>query len=286
MEHNETVNPSMPDRTLKSSDSKSAYAMEGRHLKIGYSDKTIIPEMNVKIPQGQITSIIGPNGCGKSTLLKGLARILPLQGGEVLLHNQNMKDMGTKEIARQLALLPQGPTAPAGLSVRELVSFGRYPYQKGFGTMNETDRQIVEQAMKDTRTLELADRSVDQLSGGQRQRVWIAMALAQDTPLILLDEPTTYLDMAHQLEILELLERLNKEKQKTIVIVIHDLNLAARFSDYLVAMKDGLILHEGNVGQIMSAPVLNDVFSLDALIEKDPWTGKPTMVSYRLLSGS
>lgn len=152
--------------------------------------------------------------------------------------------------------------------------------------MNETDRQIVEQAMKDTRTLELADRSVDQLSGGQRQRVWIAMALAQDTPLILLDEPTTYLDMAHQLEILELLERLNKEKQKTIVIVIHDLNLAARFSDYLVAMKDGQILHEGNVEQIMSAPVLKDVFSLDALIEKDPWTGKPTMVSYRLLSGS
>lgn len=267
---------SMPSSTTEA-------AMEGLHLKLGYSGKTIIPEMNVQIPKGKITSIIGPNGCGKSTLLKGLARILPVQSGEVLLEGQNMKDLPTKEIARKLALLPQGPQAPAGLTVRELVGFGRYPYQKGFGALKEEDRKIIDWAMKETRVDTLADQAVDQLSGGQRQRAWIAMALAQDTPIILLDEPTTYLDMAHQLEILQLLEKLNRQQHKTIVLVIHDLNLAARFSDYLVAMKDGQIRYEGNVEEIMTTEMLRNVFNLDAYIEKDPWTGKPTMVTYRLL---
>lgn len=258
-------------------------AMEGIHLKLGYSGKTIIPEMNVRIPEGKITSIIGPNGCGKSTLLKGLARIIPVQSGTVLLEGQETKDIPTKEIARKLALLPQGPQAPAGLSVKELVGFGRYPYQKGFGALKEQDRKIIDWAMKETRVDSLAERSVDQLSGGQRQRAWIAMALAQDTPIILLDEPTTYLDMAHQLEVLQLLEKLNRQAHKTIALVIHDLNLAARFSDYLVAMKDGQICYEGSVDKIMTKEMLKNVFNLDAYIEKDPWTGKPTMVTYRLL---
>ena len=280
---NETVTQEAQNSLSSNPETSTPYAMQGIQLKIGYSQKTIIPEMSVRIPRGAITSIIGPNGCGKSTLLKGLARIIPVQSGTVLLEGKPMKDMPTKMIARQLALLPQGPEAPAGLSVRELVSFGRYPYQKGFGTLSKKDREIVEEAMRATRTDTLADRAVDQLSGGQRQRAWIAMALAQDTPIILLDEPTTYLDMAHQLEILELLQRLNREKKKTIALVIHDLNLAARFSDYLIAMKDGEILHEGTAEQIMTPSVLRDVFSLDALVEQDPWTNKPTMISYRLL---
>lgn len=260
------------------------YALKGENLKIGYSDKTVISEMNVTIPEGKITSIIGPNGCGKSTLLKGLARIIPLQSGTVWLQDRKMSDLSTKEIARIMALLPQGPQAPEGLTVQELVSFGRYPYQKGFGSLNEEDRRLIEWAMKETRVYEYRDRGIDQLSGGQRQRAWIAMALAQDTPVILLDEPTTYLDMAHQLEILELLEKLNREQHKTIALVIHDLNLAARFSDYLIAMKQGELLYEGTVDEVMTVSVLRDVFSLDAWIEKDPWNKKPVMVTYRLLN--
>lgn len=261
------------------------FALEGRQLRIGYSQKTVIPEMNVRIPTGRITSIIGPNGCGKSTLLKGLARIIPLQGGTILINGEDMSRLSTKQIARKMALLPQGPQAPAGLSVRELIGFGRYPYQNGLSSLTQKDREMIDRAMKETRVENLADQSVDQLSGGQRQRAWIAMALAQDTPLILLDEPTTYLDMAHQLEILELLKTLNETEHKTIVLVIHDLNLAARFSDYLITMKDGKIYGEGNVEEIFTTRMLKDVFHLDALIQNDPWTDRPTMVTYRLLEG-
>lgn len=256
--------------------------LSAENLSVAYGDKVIIPSMEVEIPKGKIISIIGPNGCGKSTLLKALARIIPHKSGEILLDHQNMKDMATIEIARKMALLPQGPQAPAGLSVEELVSYGRYPYQKGLGRLSGEDRRIIDKAMAETGVTELKDRSIDQLSGGQRQRVWITMVLAQDTPLILLDEPTTYLDMAHQLEVLELLEKLNREEGKTIALVIHDLNLAARFSDWLIAMRSGKVLHEGTAEQIMTPEVLKDVFSLDAFIEKDPWTGKPTMVTYRL----
>lgn len=261
------------------------FALEGRQLRIGYSQKTVIPEMNVRIPTGRITSIIGPNGCGKSTLLKGLARIIPLQGGTILINGEDMSRLSTKQIARKMALLPQGPQAPAGLSVRELIGFGRHPYQSGLSSLTQKDREMIDRAMKETRVENLADQSVDQLSGGQRQRAWIAMALAQDTPLILLDEPTTYLDMAHQLEILELLKTLNETEHKTIVLVIHDLNLAARFSDYLITMKDGKIYGEGNVEEIFTTRMLKDVFHLDALIQNDPWTDRPTMVTYRLLGG-
>lgn len=259
------------------------YILRGTGIQAGYQDKVILPSLEVKIPKGQITSIIGPNGCGKSTLLKTLARILPLQKGEIFLEGTNMKDLSTKEIARRMSMLPQAPQAPAGLTVEDLVSYGRYPYQSGFGILSPEDHAIMDQAMKTTGVYDLAARSIDQLSGGQRQRAWIAMALAQDTELILLDEPTTYLDMAHQLEVLQELEKLNKEQNKTIVIVIHDLNLAARFSNWLIAMRDGQIRYEGTPQQIFTPAVLADVFSLDAYIEKDPWEGCPVMVTYRLL---
>ncbi len=258
-------------------------AMEGKQLVIGYGEKIIIPAMDVKIPKGKITSIIGPNGCGKSTLLKALARILPLQSGDIEIEGVKMSSLKTESIAKKLALLPQGPQAPEGLLVEELVAFGRYPYQKGFGKLSKEDHEHIERAMKATKVLDLKGRSVDTLSGGQRQRVWIAMALAQDTPIILLDEPTTYLDMAHQLEILELLKTLNEKEQKTIALVIHDLNLAARFSDHIIAMRSGTILYEGDVEHVMRKQVLADVFSLDAYIEEDPWSHKPTMVTYKLL---
>lgn len=256
--------------------------LEAEHLEVGYDDHIVLSEMNVEIPRGKITTIIGPNGCGKSTLLKAMARIIPHSKGVVLLDGKDMAKIPTVEIARKMALLPQSPQAPSGLLVKELVSYGRYPYQKGFGTLSDTDHAIINQAMALTRMEEFKDRDVDALSGGQRQRAWIAMALAQDTPVILLDEPTTYLDMAHQLEILQLLERLNKEEHKTIALVIHDLNLAARFADWMIAMRDGKVLHEGTAQEIMTKPVLEEVFGLDAFLQPDPWTGRPVMVSYRI----
>lgn len=265
---------------------ESEPALEARDLSVGYDKKIVIPSMAVSIPKGKITTIIGPNGCGKSTLLKALARVIPHETGTILINGQPMESLQTTEIARQMALLPQGPQAPAGLKVEDLVSYGRYPYQKGLGRLSAQDYEIIHKAMEQTGTLELKDRSIDELSGGQRQRVWIAMCLAQDTPIILLDEPTAYLDMAHQLEILQLLEKLNRQEHKTIALVIHDLNLAARFSDWMIAMRNGRVLHEGNASAVMTAPVLREVFSLEAYIEPDPWTGRPTMVTYRLVPDS
>ena len=258
-------------------------ALEAVDLSVGYDQKVIIPSMKVTIPKNKITTIIGPNGCGKSTLLKSLARVIPHQSGTIFINGKNMADLPTIEIARQMALLPQGPQAPAGLKVSDLVSYGRFPYQKGLGRLTAEDYAIIQKAMEETGITELKDRSIDQLSGGQRQRVWIAMCLAQDTPIILLDEPTTYLDISHQLEILELLEKLNREEHKTIALVIHDLNLAARFSDWMIVMRKGRVLQEGTAQTIMTSAVLKEAFSLDAFIEKDPWTGRPTMVTYRLI---
>lgn len=263
-------------------ENKEKTILEGKGLKIGYDGKIVVPGLDAKIPRGKITALIGPNGCGKSTLLKALARVLSIESGEVLLEGKNIFQTPTKEVAKQMALLPQAPQAPAGLSVEELVSYGRYPYQKGFGALDSTDHALIDEAMKNTGVYDLRERDIATLSGGQRQRAWIAMALAQDTPLILLDEPTTYLDMAHQLEILELLRKLNETAGKTIVLVIHDLNLAARFSDFMVAMKDGRILFEGDVRSVMTEKMMRDVFGLDAYLVPDPWSGRPTMLTYRL----
>ena len=257
-------------------------ALRGEGISVGYEDRVIIEPMDVAIPKGKVTSIIGPNGCGKSTLLKALSRTMPVRAGAVYLNGQALAEMPTAEAARQMALLPQSPQAPGGLTVKELVSYGRYPHQKGFGRLTEHDREIISWALAITHLEEFADRALDALSGGQRQRAWIAMALAQDTDLILLDEPTTYLDMAHQLEVLELLQSLNRDQGKTIALVIHELNLAARFSDWMIAMKDGSIRAAGTAEQVMTPAMMREVFGLEALISPDPWTNKPSLISYRL----
>nr|WP_237563986.1 ABC transporter ATP-binding protein [Adlercreutzia caecimuris] len=238
--------------------------------------------MDVAVPAGEVTAIIGPNGCGKSTLLKALSRTMPLAAGAVYLDGRAIAEMPTAEVARKMALLPQAPEAPGGLTVGELVALGRYPHQRGFGRLSARDREIIAWALAITHLDDFSGRALDALSGGQRQRAWIAMALAQDTDLILLDEPTTYLDMAHQLEVLELLCSLNEEQGKTIALVIHELNLAARVADWMIALKDGSIRGAGTPEEVMTPAMLREVFALDALIEPDPWTGRPSLVSYRL----
>lgn len=259
-----------------------AAALRGEGVSVGYENRVVIEPMDVAVPAGEVTAIIGPNGCGKSTLLKALSRTMPLRAGAVYLDGKAIAEMPTTEVARKMALLPQSPEAPGGLTVGELVALGRYPHQKGFGRLTAHDREIIAWALSITHLTEFADRALDALSGGQRQRAWIAMALAQDTDLILLDEPTTYLDMAHQLEVLELLRSLNQKQGKTIALVIHELNLAARFSDWMIALKSGAIRGAGTPKEVMTPALLREVFGLDALIEPDPWTGRPSLVSYRL----
>ncbi len=257
--------------------------LSARDLKIGYDGNIIVPSLNLDIKKGMITAIIGPNGCGKSTILKTMARLHPAMYGSVILDGKEIKNTPTKEIARKMAILPQSPEAPHGLSVFDLVSYGRTPYQGGFSRLNEHDREMVDWAIRVTGLSEFKDHAVDSLSGGQRQRAWIAMAIAQETGLLLLDEPTTYLDMAHQLEVLELLKKLNQEDGRTIVMVIHDLNHASRFADELVAIKKGQLILQGSSREVMNAEVLKEVFQIDASIVEDSRTGKPAIVSYDLL---
>lgn len=252
-------------------------------LDIAYDDALIVKALNMDIPHGKITSIIGPNGCGKSTVLKALGRILKPKTGLVYLSGDDIRKLSTKEIAKKMAILPQTPTAPSGLTVSELVAYGRFPHQRGFGKITPEDKKIIEWALSVTKLTEFEHREVDTLSGGQRQRVWIAMALAQQTDLILLDEPTTYLDLAHQLEVLELLYDLNRKQGVTIVMVLHDLNLAARFSDYMIAIRSGKIIRHGSAQEVMTPEVLKDAFSIDAQIVCEPQTGLPVCLTYNLL---
>lgn len=254
-------------------------------LHVGYGDELIIHDLHLKIPNHKITTIIGPNGCGKSTALKAMTRMLATNSGNVMLDGQSIAKQHTKQIAKKLAILPQTQETATGLTVWELVSYGRFPYQKGFGRLSEKDHEVINWALKVTNTTAFKDRAIDQLSGGQRQRVWIAMALAQETDIIFLDEPTTYLDMAHQLEVLELLQRLNLEQHRTIIMVLHDLNQAARFADYMVALRDGAIVKAGTPEEVMQTQVLRDVFNIDAVIEPDPNTQKPMCLTYNLIKG-
>lgn len=254
-------------------------------VSIGYGERFIVKELSISIPDHKITTIIGPNGCGKSTLLKAITRIIPHQSGAVLLDGENIAKGNTKELAKKMAILPQTPESASGLTVGELVSYGRFPYQKGFGRLTKKDYEAIDWALEVTGTLDFKYRPVDALSGGQRQRVWIAMALAQETDIIFLDEPTTYLDMAHQLEVLELLQKLNREQGRTIVMVLHDLNQAARFADYLIALKDGEVVKAGNCEEVINHEVLKKVFHIDAEIGRDPRTNKPMCVTYNLLRG-
>ncbi|WNS80519.1 ABC transporter ATP-binding protein [Domibacillus sp. DTU_2020_1001157_1_SI_ALB_TIR_016] len=256
--------------------------LRAEQVNIGYGAATIVEDLTVDIPAGKVTTIIGPNGCGKSTLLKTMARLLNQNSGSVYLNGADIHRLSTKEIAKQMAILPQTPEAPAGLTVYELISYGRFPHQKGFGALNAHDKEVIQWAMDVTGTADFRDREIDALSGGQRQRVWIAMALAQETDLILLDEPTTYLDLAHQLEVLELLQELNEREGRTIVMVLHDLNHAARFADYLVAMRKGSIICEGTPETVMTKENLRSVFQIDAEIVRDPRSGKPVCLTYDL----
>ena len=256
------------------------------NLAVAYEDNLVVDDLDMQIPQGKITTIIGPNGCGKSTVLKAVGRILKPKGGMVYLNGDDIRNLSTKEVAQKMAILPQSPQAPAGLTVGELVAYGRFPHQRGFGKLKPEDREIVRWALAVTKLTELETTAVDNLSGGQRQRVWIAMALAQQTDLILLDEPTTYLDMAYQLEVLELLYKLNREQECTIVMVLHDLNLAARFADYMIAIRGGDIISHGPPAEVMTAEVLRKTFHIDAEIILETRTGRPTCVSYDLLAGS
>ncbi|MBM7583519.1 iron complex transport system ATP-binding protein [Bacillus pakistanensis] len=254
-------------------------------LNIGYGERLIVKDLSVNIPDKQITTIIGANGCGKSTLLKAITRIISQQSGTVFLDGKNISKENTKVLAKKMAILPQTPESASGLTVGELVSYGRFPHQNGFGRLTKKDYEVIHWALEVTGTQEYKYRLVDSLSGGQRQRVWIAMALAQETEIIFLDEPTTYLDMAHQLEVLELLQKLNVEQGRTIVMVLHDLNQAARFADYIIALKDGEIVKVGNCEEVINHNVLKKVFQIDAEIGRDPRTNKPMCMTYNLLKG-
>jgi iron complex transport system ATP-binding protein len=254
-------------------------------LSIGYGERLIVKNLSVVIPDKKITTIIGSNGCGKSTLLKAITRIISHQSGTVLLDGKDISKENTKILAKKMAILPQSPESASGLTVGELVSYGRFPYQNGFGRLTKKDFEIIDWALEVTGTLDFKYRPVDALSGGQRQRVWIAMALAQETEIIFLDEPTTYLDMAHQLEVLELLQKLNREQERTIIMVLHDLNQAARFADYIIALKAGEIVKAGSCEEVISPSVLREVFQIDAVIGRDPRTNKPMCITYNLLKG-
>ena len=238
--------------------------------------------MNLEIPKGKITMIIGSNGCGKSTLLKTIARIITPKKGEIKLDGVSLKAQAPKEIAKKMAVLPQSPIVPSGLLVKELVSYGRFPYQSAMGGLKEKDIEMVNWAMKVTGIAEFSERSVDSLSGGQRQRAWIAMALAQETEILVLDEPTTYLDMAHQLEILMLLQKLNKEENRTIVMVLHELNNATKFADYLIGVKEGEVVFRGKPLDVITNENLYTLYGIDAKLQLDETGQYPICVDFSI----
>lgn len=248
--------------------------LRAENLSLSYDTTPIIHALDLETPSGQITALIGPNGCGKSTLLRGLARLLKPQQGSVLLNGHAIHTLPTKQLARQLGILPQAPAAPEDITVRELVAQGRYPHQDWFQQWSHADEAALQKALELTTLTSLADRAVDTLSGGQRQRTWIAMALAQETNILLLDEPTTYLDLAHQLEVLDLLAQLNTEG-KTIIMVLHDLNHAASYAHHLVALADGRIFAEGAPEQVITESIIRAVFSVESRVIPHPVTGLP-----------
>lgn len=245
------------------------------NLILDYGGATIIDGLSVTIPPGKITSIIGPNGCGKSTLLRALSRLLAPTSGQVTLDTRRLEEYPRKQLAQLLGLMPQSPVVPEGIIVSDLVGRGRYPYQGLLGKWDKRDYEVVADALTMTQTKDLAHRPVDELSGGQRQRVWVAMALAQETDILLLDEPTTYLDVANQLEILDLLVDLNSRSKTTIVMVLHDMNLAARYSDHLIAMKSGAIIASGSPKTVITTKTMHEVFGIDCVVIDDPISHTP-----------
>lgn len=247
-------------------------------LAVGYQETIVLQDLTVTIPSGKITALVGGNGCGKSTLLRTLARLLRPKGGTVYLDNAAIQTLPTRVVAQQMGILPQAPTAPEGLTVRELVAQGRYPHQNWLKQWSEQDEAAVARALSTTRMTDLADRLLETLSGGQRQRAWIAMALAQETEILLLDEPTTYLDLAHQMEVLDLLYELNEREGRTVVMVLHDLNQASRYAHHLVAIKDGLVFAEGDPIQVLNEEMVRCVFGMECHVMRDPLSGTPLCI--------
>lgn len=256
----------------------SPHVLVGDNLHLTYDSVVVAENLDVQVPRGALTMIIGPNGCGKSTLLKALARMLRPQQGTVLLDGVDIQTQPTKAVARRLGLLPQSPVAPEGITVADLVSRGRFPYQQLLRQWSRDDELIVNEAMEGTGVAEFAQRSVDELSGGERQRVWLAMVLAQQTNTLLLDEPTTFLDLSHQLDVLELCATIKDTRAMTVVVVIHELNLAIRYADHLIVMKGGQIHAVGAPEEIISEELIETTFSLPCRIVDDPETGKPLVI--------
>ncbi|MFD7463222.1 ABC transporter ATP-binding protein [Streptomyces tendae] len=254
-----------------------ASRLAARGVTVGYGARSVIDGLDVAIPPGVITTIIGPNGCGKSTLLRTLSRLLRPSGGTVVLDGEDIAALKTREVAKKLGLLPQAPVAPEGLTVSDLVARGRHPHQSWLRQWSSDDADVVRRALAMTGVSDLADRPVDSLSGGQRQRVWISMTLAQGTDLLLLDEPTTYLDLAHAVDVLDLVDDLH-ESGRTVVMVLHDLNLATRYSDNLVVMREGAILAQGHPRDVITADLLHEAFGLRAKVIDDPVGDRPLIV--------
>ncbi|WP_455356152.1 ABC transporter ATP-binding protein [Streptomyces sp. SYSU K217416] len=252
--------------------------LTARDLTLAYEERTVVEGLDLDVPHGRVTVIVGPNACGKSTLLRALGRLLKPRRGSVLLDGTELSRIATRTIAQSIGLLPQTPVAPEAITVADLVARGRQPHQRWWQQWSEEDERAVTDAMDRTDVSSLAARPVDELSGGQRQRVWIAMALAQDTDLLLLDEPTTYLDISHQVEVLDLVRQFNRERGRTVVAVLHDLNQAARYADHLVAMKAGRIVTQGHPSEIVTADLVRDVFGLESVVVPDPVTGGPLVV--------
>ena len=251
-------------------------------LSVGYGGADIVKAVDVNIPINRTTAIIGPNGCGKSTMLKAISRIIPYKG-DVIVGGRNIETYSRKRLARILAMLPQKPEATNGLTVEELVAYGRHPYVSGIGNLRKKDYDMIQWALRVTGVEAFRKKKIETLSGGQKQRVWIALCLAQDTEIIFLDEPTTYLDISHQLEILEILVDLKENHGKTIVMVLHDLNQASKYADNLIALKNGQIVKEGTSQDVIREDVLKELFNIKADIAPDKETGKPLCLSFNLI---
>ncbi|HET7327061.1 MAG TPA: ABC transporter ATP-binding protein [Nocardioidaceae bacterium] len=252
--------------------------LEAHESSFGYDARDVVADLDLAVPDRRLTVLVGPNACGKSTLLRGMSRLLRPRAGAVLLDGRALHQQPTREVAQTLGLLPQSPSAPDGIVVADLVARGRQPHQHWWSPWSEQDEEAVATAIEQAGVADLVDREVESLSGGQRQRVWVAMALAQRTDLLLLDEPTTYLDVAHQVEVLDLLTRLVREGERTVVAVLHDLNQATRYADHLVAMKDGQVVAEGSPHEVVDAAMVSAVFGLYSKVIECPVTGSPLVI--------
>ncbi|MGR0279327.1 Fe(3+) dicitrate ABC transporter ATP-binding protein FecE [Marinomonas dokdonensis] len=252
-------------------------SLSTHQLQVGYQDKTIIKDISLTIPDGKVVALLGPNGCGKSTLLKAMARILTPKSGEVLWQEENLHKLPSRWLAKHLALLPQTQPIPEGVTVKDLVAYGRSPYTGFWGRLSRHDHELITQAMQQVGVEALAEQRVSELSGGQRQRVWLAMTLAQDTPYLLLDEPTTYMDLSHQVELMQLLRQLNNAG-KTVITVLHDINQAARYCDHLIVMQAGAIVTQGTPEEVLTTELLSTVFNVDTQIHKDPISNTPMCI--------